>query len=70
MEKNRYHTDVERGQIVALHKNVLSQRQISKQLGINWSSVQRTIKKFAQKGFLAIEKKVVLPHDQFIGILS
>ena len=45
MVKSRYHADVERGQIVALHKNGLSQRQILKQLGINRSSVQRAIKK-------------------------
>ena len=50
MVKNRYHTDVERGQFVALHKNGLSQRKISKQLGINRSSVQRAIKKFATEG--------------------
>ena len=31
MVKNRYHTDVERGQINILYKNGLSQRQISKQ---------------------------------------
>ena len=45
MRKKRYHRDVERAQIVALHKNGLSQRQISKELGINRSSVQRAIKK-------------------------
>ena len=50
MVKNRYHTDVERGQIVVLHKNGLFQRQISRQLGINRSSVQRAIKKFATEG--------------------
>ena len=57
MVKNWYHMDVERGQIVALHKNGLSQCQISKQLGINRSSVQWAIKKFATEGILSIEKK-------------
>ena len=52
MIKNRYHTDVERGQIVALHKSGLSQRQISELLGINRSSVQRAIKKFNTEGIL------------------
>ena len=55
MVKN--HTNVERGQIVALHKNGLSQRQISKQLGINRSSVQQAIKKFATEGIFGYRKK-------------
>ena len=59
MVKNRYHTGVEHGQIVALHKNGLSQRQISKQLCINQSSVQRAIKKFAIEGIFGNRKKVV-----------
>ena len=62
MVKNRYHTDVERGQIVALHKNGLSQRQISKQLGINRSSVQRAIKKFATEGIFGNRKKSGRPR--------
>ena len=58
MVKNRNHTDVERGQIVVLHKNGLSQRQISMQLGINRSSVQRAIKKICHKrDFLQSKKK-------------
>ena len=59
MVKNRYHTNVERGQIVALYKNGLSQCQISKQLGINRSSVQRAINKFATEGIFGNQKKVV-----------
>ena len=46
MTKNSYHTEVERGQIVALHKNGLSQRQISKQLSISKSSIERALTKF------------------------
>ena len=50
MTKNSYHTEVERAQIVALHKNGLSQCQISKQLSINKSFIQRAITKFKNKG--------------------
>ena len=64
MVKNWYHTDVERGQIVALHKNGLSQRQISKQLGINRSSVQRAIKKFATEEIFDNRKKKVVGHGK------
>ena len=60
MVKNRYHTDVECGQIIALHKNGLS--QISKQLGINRSSVQRPIKKFATEGIFGNRKKSGRPR--------
>ena len=62
MKKNRYHTDVERGQSVVLHKNGLSQCQISKQLGINRSSVQRAIKKFATEGIFGNRKKSGRPR--------
>ena len=62
MVKNRYHTDVERSQIAVLHKNGLSQRQISKQLGINRSSVQRAIKKFAAEGIFGNRKKSGWPR--------
>ena len=57
---NRYHTDVERAQIVAFHKNGLSQRQISKQLSINRinrSSAQRAFKKFTKEGVYENRKK-------------
>ena len=50
MTKNSYHTEVECAQIVALHKNGLSQCQISKQLSINKSFIQRAITKFKNKG--------------------
>ena len=50
------YTDVERAQIVALHKNGLSQRQISKELGINRSPVQKAIKNSPQKEFMEVEK--------------
>ena len=46
MTKNLYHTEVECAQIVALHKNGLSQHKISKQLSIRKSSIQRVIIKF------------------------
>ena len=45
MTKNSYHTKVERAQIVALHKNGLSQHQIFKQLSISNLSIQRAITK-------------------------
>ena len=50
MTKNSYHTEVERAQIVALHKIGLSQHQIPKQLNISKSSVQRAITKFKNEG--------------------
>ena len=50
MGKNQYHTDVECAQIVVLHKIGLSQGQISKQIGVNMSSIQRAIKKFNSEG--------------------
>ena len=62
MGKNRYHTDVERAQIVALHKNGLSQCQISKQIGVNSSSVQRTIRKFNSEGIYGNRKKSGRPR--------
>ena len=46
MTKNSYHTEVERAQIVALHKNGLSQHQIFEQLSIGKSSIQRATAKF------------------------
>ena len=62
MGKNLYHTDVERSQIAALHKIVLSQRQISKQIGVNRSSVQRAIKKFTSEGIYGNRKKSGRPR--------
>ena len=62
MGKNRYHTDVERAQIVALHKNGLSQRRISKQIGVNRSSVQRVIKKFNSERIYGDRKKSGRPR--------
>ena len=50
MTKNSYHTKVKRAQIVALHKNGLSQHQIFKQLSIGKSSVQRVLTKFKNEG--------------------
>ena len=50
MTKNSYHTKAERAQIVALHKNGLSQHQIFKQLSISKSPIQRAIIKFKNKG--------------------
>ena len=50
MMKNSYHTEVEHAQIVALYKNGQSQCQISKQLSISNSSIQRAITKFKNKG--------------------
>ena len=50
MTKNSYHTEAKRAQIVALHKNGLSQHQIFKQLSISKSSIQRAITKFKNEG--------------------
>ena len=65
MTKNSYHTEAERAEIVALHKNCPSQRQVSKQLSINKSSIKRAITKFKNKGIYGNRKKVVNPekHD-------
>ena len=57
MGKNWYHTDVERAQVDALQKNGLSQRQISRQIVVNRSSVQRAIKKFNSEGINGNRKK-------------
>ena len=57
MTKNSYHTKVEHAQIVALHKNGLSQCQISKQLRISKLSIQRAITKFKNKGTYGHQKK-------------
>ena len=57
MGENRYHTDVERAQMVALHKTGLSQHQISEQLGVSKSSVQRAIEKFNMEGIYGNRKK-------------
>ena len=50
MTKNSYHTEVECAQIVALHKNGLLQHQISIQLSMSKSSIQRAITKFKNEG--------------------
>ena len=63
MIKNLYHTEVERAQIVALHKNGPSQRQISKQLSISKSSIQKAITKIKNKEFMAVKRKVVDPEN-------
>ena len=62
MTKNSYHTKVERRQIVALHKNELSQCQISKQLSISKSSIQRAITKFKNKEIYGNQKKSGKPR--------
>ena len=61
MGKFRYHTDVERAQIVVLHKTGLSQRQISKQLVISKLSIQSAIKNFKTDGFYGDRKKTGRP---------
>ena len=50
MTKNSYRTELECAQIAALHNNGLSQHQISKQLSISKSSIQRAITKFKNRG--------------------
>ena len=55
--KNSHHTEVERAQIVALHKNGLSQRQIYKKLSISKPSIKRAITKFKNKGIYGNRKK-------------
>ena len=62
MTKNSYHTEIERAQIVALHKNGLSQRQISKQLSISKSSIKRAITKFKNKEIYSNRKKSGKPR--------
>ena len=62
MTKNSYHIEVESAQIVALHKYGLSQRQISKQLSISKSSIQRAITKFKNKGIYGNRKKSGKPR--------
>ena len=62
MTKNSYHTEVERAQIVALHKNYLSQRHISKQLSISKSFIPRTITKFKNRGIYGNRKKSGKPR--------
>ena len=62
MGGNQYHTDVERAQMVALHKTGLSQRQISEQLGVSKSSVQRAIEKFNMEGIYGNRKKSGRPR--------
>ena len=62
MTKNLYHTEVERAQIVAHHKNGLSKRQISKQLSIRKSSIQRAITKFRNKEIYGNRKKSGKPR--------
>ena len=57
MTKNSYHTEVEHAQIVALHKNGLSQCQISKQLSISKSSIHRVITKFKNEKIYGNRKK-------------
>ena len=57
MIKNSYRTAVECAQIVALHKNGLSHCQISKQLSITKSSIQRAITKFKNEGIYGNQKK-------------
>ena len=50
MTKNLYHTEVECAEIAVLHKNGLAQCQISEELRISKSSVQRAIAKFKTEG--------------------
>ena len=64
MGKNRYHTEVEHAQIVALHKIGLSQRQILKQIGVNRSSSHRAIKKFTSEGIYGNRKESGRPQKQ------
>ena len=62
MTKNSYHTEAERTEIVALHKNCPSQRQISKQLSINKSSIKRAITKFKNEEIYGNRKKSGRPR--------
>ena len=62
MTINLYHTEVECAQIVALHKNGLSHCQISKELSITTSSIQRAITKFKNEGIYGNQKKSGRPR--------
>ena len=59
MTKNSYHPEVECAQIVALHKNGLSQHQISEQLSISKSSIQGVITKFKNEEIYGNQNKNV-----------
>ena len=59
MVKNRYHTDVERGQIVALHKMDCLNAKFLSNLVSTGHLFSGQSKNLPQMGFLAIEKKVV-----------
>ena len=61
MTRNSYH-EVKCAQLVVLHKNGLSQRQISKQLCISKLSIQRAITKFKNKGIYGNRKKSGKPR--------
>ena len=61
-DQNSYHTEVECAQIVAFHKNGLSHCQISKQLSITTSSIQRAITKFKNEGIYGNRKKSGRPR--------
>ena len=62
MTRNSNHTEVECAKIVALHKNGLSQCQISKQLSISMSSIKKMITKFKNKGIYGNQKKSGKPR--------
>ena len=62
MTKNSFHTKVERAQIVVLHKNGISQRQINKELSIGKSSIQKAIAKFKTAGIYGNRKKSGRPR--------
>ena len=62
MTKNSYQTEVECAQIVALHKNGLSQHQIPKQLSISKSSIQRAITKLKNEEIYGNQKKSGRPR--------
>ena len=62
MTKNSYHTEVEHDQIIALHRNGLSQCQISKQLSVSKSSIKRAITKSKNKGIYGNQKKSGKPR--------
>ena len=64
MIKKLYHSKVECSQIVAFHKNELSQCQISKQLSITKSSIQRAITKFKNEGIYGNRKKSGRPRKR------
>ena len=57
MTKNLCHIEEERAQIVFLHINGLLQRQISKELSISKSSIQKAIAKFKTEGIYGNQKK-------------